>query len=309
MLALPAVIGGFILAALLFTNIDAQGPRQWIVLSVSLMGFTGLLLPRTRVRATSHIFALCISVGALIIEGLALGLITLLWPTAGIVSWVWLSLGGVIMGFTWTFSGLRVNRVWPESAPIIFCLGSLASWVILLNGQVFGVAMTNLFLFQCTLFGGWMGGCSPSTWEGKRPKGVRILATGLATISVAYTLAYLPPGNQRPVNLAQDEREIAYWVNGEVDGKDCRFALLLGDHGHEPISALTQGSYAYSITQLSPVQNSQTIGEVYQLLADADNERLEYAVERGEIPPFVAWLWKFRRVPRRGSIWVVSPAD
>ena len=154
-----------------------------------------------------------------------------------------------------------------------------------------------------------MGSSPPASWKGKRANGFGVLVVSLAAISVRYTLAFLPPGELRSIAIDPYNWEPAYWVQRDVDGKNTRYALRLGDPGDEPITVLGDFESHRGRSKLTPVQNPQTIDEVYQLLADGDDERLEDAVELGKAPPFAAWFWKFRRAPRRGSIWVESPAD
>ncbi len=309
MLALPALIGGWALLNALSMSILVQEPPPWIFLSILAVGFLGILYPRTRGRAASHILALCVSSGALLIVTWVTSFAATRWPIADDVTWIWRCLAAAFAGFIWMFSGLAANRRWPESVLILSGLGSLLSWGILIDGQMIGVPMTGLSLFLCTLVGGWMGSPPPAAGQGKRAKGVGILAICLATVSVTYTAVLLPPGELRSITIDAYHWEQAYWVQRDVDGESTHYALRLGDPGDEPITVLGAFDSYRGRSQLTPVRDSQTIDEIYQLLADADNERLEYAVKSGKAPPFAPWFWKFRSPPRRGSIWVESPVD
>ncbi len=303
----PAAIGGSVLFSILVASFGGQARSQWALWPLLAISLLGLLNPRTRGRTASHVFALCVSIGCLIV---VLVLVAMFLWSGRYFGWFFEPMFAAWGAFAWMYCGLAVNRKWPESVPLLLLIGALVSWVFFLEGaRSFGFPLTGLMPFLCSLFGGWIGCLASSWWQGHGNKMGGMIAVSLAGISTFCALAITPPGSPRTIRIGSDHSETAYIVYGDgSNGVSVQYVLRLGSPSDEPVDVLYNTWMSDDYAKLTLVEDPQIINDAYAALAAQDDKRCQNAIADGSIPAFMGWLWKLRKVPRRGSIWVASPA-
>lgn len=295
-------IGGLSLAWILFSP-DLRNGLGLALLAATLLG---LLMPGSRHRTVTHIWALCRSAIGLI--AFLIVMVLLLMRMDGIDAWMEEGASACLGAFVWMRCGLTINRKWAESTPLLLSIGALTSWTFFLNsGQSFGFPLTGLLPFICSLFGGWLGSLSPVSWQGPRSKVNAVLAIALAGLAIFLALKITPPGSPRTIRIGPNQEELAYLVYGGGNGVSVGFVLRLGSPSDKAVTVLYNNTWvSEDYAKLTLVKDPETIDDAYAALAAQDDKRCRNAIANGSIPPFIGRLWKWRRVPHRGSIWAAS---
>ncbi|MEZ5973712.1 MAG: hypothetical protein R3F33_07435 [Planctomycetota bacterium] len=305
--ALLAFGGAILLGLFAYGALLENGPWR-IPLGALVLAFSICLITPSLRRSTARLLlSLCMAAttywGAV---PLYLGLQAVLPYPPG---WIALSLSSAIAGFCWMSLGLLVNGRNPLCAPLLLTCGSAIGWEALQSIQHYRCPISGLFEFLCAVLGGGLGIALFYVGHRRPLLGGTALAIGIASLGIAYTLFWMPPGDDCSLRIEQDEWRTGYVFHGPKAEVAFSHAMLPDYDGKDPVSAMyysgvfrRQNEFAH----LARVTDPEEIAAVFRGLHAQDDKRCKEEIEEGSIPPFMIHLWKLRKPPFRGSIWRAS---